>query len=163
MEYQALLEPVRVWRRSETIARPSPVPERGGLYAWYFQEAPDMRIDLSRCHSFDGLWLLYAGISPTEPPRNGRPPSRQNLRKRIQQHYCLNAEGSTLRLSLGCLLADRLGIELRRVGSGKRLTFTHEGEAKLNDWMEANAFVTWLEADEPWMLERKMIESWNCR
>src|SRR5436190_1960837 len=57
------------------------------------------------------------------------------------------------------LLADCLGIALRRVSSGKRLTFTHEREAKLNEWMQENAFVTWLEADEPWIIERQMIEA----
>lgn len=30
--------------------------------------------------------------------------------------------GSTLRLTLGCLLAEQLGIQLRRVGSGARVT-----------------------------------------
>ncbi|WP_394816236.1 GIY-YIG nuclease family protein [Streptomyces mooreae] len=42
--------------------------------------------------------------------------STQNLRKRVRYHYRGNAAGSTLRLTLGCLL----GLELRRVGSGKR-------------------------------------------
>ncbi|MFJ8030526.1 GIY-YIG nuclease family protein [Streptomyces sp. NPDC096032] len=60
-----------------------------------------------------------------------------------------NAEGSTLRLSLGCLL----DLELRRVGSGKRLTFGQAGEAKLSQWMADNARVCWVEHDEPWTLE----------
>ncbi|WP_386143941.1 GIY-YIG nuclease family protein [Streptomyces yanii] len=42
--------------------------------------------------------------------------STQNLRTRVRYHYRGNAAGSTLRLTLGCLL----GLELRRVGSGKR-------------------------------------------
>jgi hypothetical protein len=42
-----------------------------------------------------------------------------------------NAEGSTLRLSSGCILAEQLGIQLRRVGSGKRLTFG-TGEQRLS-------------------------------
>ncbi|MFF8174696.1 GIY-YIG nuclease family protein [Streptomyces chartreusis] len=45
--------------------------------------------------------------------------STQNLRKRVRHHYRGNAAGSTLRLTLGCLL----GLELRRVGGGKRMTF----------------------------------------
>ena len=48
--------------------------------------------------------------------------------------YRGNAYGSTLRLTLGCLLADQLGIELRRVGSGTRLTFG-DGEQALSEWM----------------------------
>ncbi len=46
-------------------------------------------------------------------------------------HYAGNAEGSTLRKTLGCLLADELGIELRRVGSGTRKTFV-DGEHRLS-------------------------------
>ncbi|MET9440781.1 GIY-YIG nuclease family protein [Streptomyces sp. NPDC006610] len=53
--------------------------------------------------------------------------STQNLRKRVRYHYRGNAAGSTLRLTLGCLL----GLELRRVGSGKRMTFGKAGEAIL--------------------------------
>jgi len=38
-----------------------------------------------------------------------------------------NAEGSTLRLSLGCILADQLGIELRRMAA---VTGSHSHGAK---------------------------------
>lgn len=78
------------------------------------------------------------GISPKRPPTNGRPPSRENLQSRIRYHFRGNAEGSTLRLTLGCLL----GLELRRVGSGKRLTFA-AGEARLTQWLADNARVCW--------------------
>jgi hypothetical protein len=71
-----------------------------------------------------------------------------------------NAEGSTLRLSLGCLLADELGIELRRVGSGKRLTFS-AGEERLSQWMDENARVVWHVCDEPWKLEERLISTVN--
>jgi GIY-YIG catalytic domain len=46
-------------------------------------------------------------------------------------HYTGNAEGSTLRKTLGCLLANELGIQLWRVGSGNRMTFI-EGEQALS-------------------------------
>lgn len=94
------------------------------------------------------------GISPSKPSI-----SRQQLKERVRQHYNNNAFGSTLRLTLGCLLADELGIELSRVGSsGKRLTFV-DGEQALSNWMEANALVTWMETPEPWVLEPQII-SW---
>lgn len=51
--------------------------------------------------------LLYVGISPKAPPSNGGAPSRSTLRKRLQTHYRGNAEGSTLRKTLGCLLAGQ--------------------------------------------------------
>jgi hypothetical protein len=64
--------------------------------------------------------------------------------------------GSTLRLSLGCILADHLGVELRRVGSGKRFTFS-AGEARLSAWMDENARSVWLTCEEPWKLEAILI------
>jgi hypothetical protein len=71
-----------------------------------------------------------------------------------------NAEGSTLRLTLGCLLSERLGIQLRRVGSGKRMTFG-EGEAALSAWMDENAFVCWMVCEQPWKVEQQIISSVN--
>jgi hypothetical protein len=71
-----------------------------------------------------------------------------------------SAEGSTLRLSLGCLLADHLGIELRPVGNSKRLTFS-TGEAPLSQWLEENARVTWHVCERPWELEEELISTFN--
>ena len=61
-----------------------------------------------------------------------------------------------MRKTLGCLLADELGIQLRRVGSGKRMTFA-EGEKALDRWMADNAYVSWLVRGRPWELEADLI------
>jgi hypothetical protein len=100
--------------------------------------------------------LLYTGISPDRPPRNGRPASKQTLLERIRYHYTGNTEGSTLRKTLGCLLAGELRIELRRVGTGKRMTFA-EGERTLSAWMAENAYVAWIVYQRPWELEDTLI------
>lgn len=157
-DLERLLDPPRLLTRSEVLSRPSPVPPRPGVYAWYFDRAPP-GVDTSGCHSVAGRMLLYVGISPKAPPVNGRAPSSQNLRKRLRTHYSGNAEGSTLRLTLGCLLVEEIGIALRRVGSGTRYTFTNPGECRLDDWMSRHAFVTWIEADRPWELEREILAS----
>lgn len=91
-------------RAEVVLSRPSPVPAASGVYGWWFRELP-ADIDTSGCAAKDGLILLYTGISPKKPPSNGKPPSSQQLRKRITTHYTGNAAGSTLRLTLGCLLA----------------------------------------------------------
>jgi hypothetical protein len=137
-ECRGLLTPDRVWSRSEVLSAPSPVPKSPGVYAWYFRNFPP-EIPTADCLRFNDLTLLYIGISTSAPPRNGKAPSKQNLFRRVRYHYRGNAAGSTLRLSLGCLLSVSLNIELRRVGSGNRLTFA-DGERRLSDWMEANAF-----------------------
>ena len=120
------------------------------MYAWYFRDIPPA-VPAAGCHTRDGLTLLYIGISPKNAS------SRQNLRKRVTYHYKGNAEGSTLRLTLGTLLAPISDFPLRRVGSGRRMTFTHLGEQWLDNWLARNAFVCWTEHPEPWHLEHELL------
>lgn len=139
------------------LGQPSPVPRAAGIYGWWFDEVPHAGIDVSGCGSRNGWTLLYAGISPKAPPRNGRSPSRQTLRGRIRTHYTGNAAGSTLRLTLGCLLAsNELPIALRRFGSGSRRHFG-AGERDLSRWMAAHARVSWLVVSTPWIVEEELI------
>jgi hypothetical protein len=153
-----LLCPDRLFSRAEILARPNPIPQDAGIYAWYFDDLPP-GIASGAYHVFDGRTLLYVGISPKEAPTNGAPASRQTLRTRLRTHYGGNAAGSTLRLTLGCLLARCLGLTLRRVGSGKRYTFTNPGECVLDRWMAQHAYVTWAAQDEPWLIENQMLTS----
>jgi hypothetical protein len=153
----ALVFPPRLWSRDEVRARPSAVPRSPGVYAWYFRELP-WPMDTSDCVTADGHTLLYIGISPKRPPANGRLPSGQTLASRVRYHYSGNAEGSTLRLTLGCLLSERLGIELRCVGGGTRMTFA-TGEQTLSAWMGQNAFVCWTVHDLPWEVEEHLIRT----
>jgi hypothetical protein len=154
-----LLNPGRLWRRDEVVgSRPSPVPRAAGVYAWYFARLPGA-IDVRGCHIHDGRPMLYAGIAPNKPYADGRR-SRTTIQQRVRYHHTGNAEGSTLRLTLGCLLAEELGIELRRVGSGTRRTFS-DGERKLSEWMGSNAFVCWTQDPEPWLLEADLIAQFD--
>src|SRR6185437_4481148 len=92
-----LIAPPQLWSRDEVFSQPSPVPKSSGVYAWYFREIP-RGTPTAGCVKHDGHTLLYVGISPSAPPLNGKPPSRQSLWHRIRYHYRGNAEGSTLRL-----------------------------------------------------------------
>jgi hypothetical protein len=154
-EVEAFVAPARVFSRQDVLVRPSPVPARPGVYGWWFRRWPSLTSADHCCHH-RGLALLYAGISPDRPPSNGRPASKQSLAGRIRYHYAGNAEGSTLRKTLGCLLAGELGIQLRRVGSGSRMTFG-AGEQVLSAWMAENAFVSWVVGEAPWELEDDLI------
>ena len=149
------LEPEHISTRAEVLARPCPVSDTGGVYGWWFRRPPT-DIDTSGCHTRDGLTLLYVGISPKEAPAKGDQRSKATLRSRINTHYTGNAEGSTLRRTLGCLLSQELGIELRRVGSGSRFTFL-EGEQRLSAWMAENALVAWVPCERPWEVEEELI------
>jgi hypothetical protein len=149
--YPKLLSPERLWTREEVLSTPCPVPAQRGVYAWYFKDIP-VDVPTKNCVMVGDLTLLYVGISPR---RNA---SKQNLRTRIRYHFKGQAGGSTLRITLGCLMSGQLGIELRRVGSGNVMTFT-KGEQNLSKWMANNAFVTWMTCDEPWKIEDKIIQN----
>lgn len=155
MELSALPNPATLWTRADCLARASGVPREAGVYAWFFVTPPPV-VPLAECHRAKGATLLYIGIPPARPGVEGSPSSRQTLRSRIRTHYRGNAAGSTLRLTLGCLLERELGIALQRVGHGDRCTF-REGEARLSDRMARNALVSWLPAAEPWRLEEALI------
>ncbi|MHA3020123.1 GIY-YIG nuclease family protein [Mycobacterium sp. BMJ-28] len=148
------------YTRDEVFADPCPVPAAAGAHGWWFREVPD-GIDVSGCAQREGWTLLYVGISPGPPRTDGKAQIPQDLRKRIRYHFGANnagADGSTLRKSLGVLLGEQLGFELRRIGSGKRQTFAG-GEAVLTRWMAENAAVSWVLHPEPWYLEPKLIDA----
>ena len=150
---ETLIAPHRLYSRSEALSKPSPIPAVSGIYAWYFSEISRVT-PIEGCIASGDKILLYVGISPDKA---GKPNSTQDLRKRITYHYRGNAEGSTLRRTLGTLLAPRSGFPLRRVGSGKRMTLTHAGEKWLDSWMEQNAFVCWMPHSSPWQVEKELI------
>lgn len=155
---QALTFPDHLWSRQEVLTRPNPVPAMSGIYAWYFDAVPP-EVPTDGCHALDGWARLYVGISPGRPRSPGEAPSTQNLRKRIRNHYRGNASGSTLRLTVGCLLSDELGLGLRRTGRTARLTWS-DGEARLSEWMERHARVVWATHPEPWLPEHELIGRW---
>jgi hypothetical protein len=78
------------------------VPVQNGLYAWYFRDIPP-HVPTDGCLKVNGYTLLYLGIAPDKA---NKPNSRSSLRKRIRQHFRGNAEGSTLRRTLGALLEE---------------------------------------------------------
>ena len=138
----ALQQPDRLWTRAEVLQRPSPVPPLPGIYGWHFTQPPAEGLPADR--------LLYVGIAPRHMRTRA---STQHLRKRLRYHYRGNSYGSTLRLTLGCLR----GLDLRRVGSGTRLTFGPAGEQALSEWMDEHARVCWLPIAQPWLIEAEAI------
>ena len=140
-----LLEPTKLYSDSMVLSGDCPVPKERGLCAWYFKEIPGIT-PTDGCVVKDDLTLLYLG-------------STGNLRERVTYHFRGNAEGSTLRRTLGVLLAEESGFPLRRVGIGKSMTFTKLGENWLNNWMQQNALVCWMIHLEPEKAKLDMIKN----
>lgn len=158
---QKILYPTRLVSRAEIIADPSLVPATSGIYGWYFDQCLAILSDrfLVGCHKYEGKTLLYIGIAPEEPIE-GKRPSNATLNSRIVGQHCNgDAEGSTLRFSLGCLLANQLGIQLRLRGTSKRFAIGDacRGEERLSEWMSHHAFVSFVEIWNPWELEKQIL------
>lgn len=114
--------------------------------------------DLSNWSLIQSWWaaidgLLYVRNSPSRPPRNGKPPSGQTIRRRIVNHCRSRAATSTLRLSFGCLL-----LQLRQAGTAGKRHFG-PGELVLNEWIAEHAHVSWIEHEESWMIEDELIST----
>jgi GIY-YIG catalytic domain len=154
----ALLYPGHLYSAADCLCRPSPIPTSPGVYAWYFDEVP-LGVPIDGCHHALGHTPLYVGIAPKAAKGQGVKPSIRTLRHRMRDHFCGNAEGSTLRLTLGCLLSEALSIKLRRVGSGRRHTFTNPGEIALDKWMAQHAHVAWAAVEEPWIVEERLLST----
>jgi hypothetical protein len=150
------LQPTRLWSAAEVLANFAPVPRSAGIYAWYFDETPP-GVPITGCRrSLDNQVLLYVGIAPKEAKTTLKSSTR-TLRDRLRDHLVGYAEGSTLHLTLGCLLADQLGIRLRRVGSGNRRTFTNPGEVILDRWLGAHAHIAFAAVECPWDVEARLL------
>lgn len=147
---EAFGSPARLWTRREVLQRSSPVPCAPGIYGWFLRNLPD-NVPLSGTVTIDGFHLLYIGIAPA------RPGSASNLRTRVRQHLAGNASGSTLRLTLGCLLSEQLRLVLSPTASG-RLTFG-SGESRLSEWFEQNSRIVWHTIAVPWTVEAEAIQS----
>ncbi len=157
-----ILKPDRLYSRAEVLTEKSKIiPASPGIYGWYFKSIP-LGVSLEGCTRYKDKWLLYIGICPKRLGKEGKP-SKRNLRKRIREHYGAkkenNASWSTLRLALGCLLANELNLHLCRIGQPEkfRIHFPAQEEIKLSEWMEKNAFVCWLEHQSPWEIEKEYI------
>jgi hypothetical protein len=157
-----LLNPDKLWSREEILNKPSPIPPENGIYAWYFKTTPNIGIFekyfsieqdnkvllLKDSHKFQNYQLLYIGISPKDNKSNN------NIKNRLRGHMNGNSYGSTLRLSLGCLLADELNITLQKHGSSLHFG---KGEDKLSQWISENTVVTFQLCNEPWSVEDEAI------
>lgn len=157
-----LLKPQKLWSRDDILQKPSRVPAQNGIYAWYFKTTPNKEIFknyfnidaetslLKNSFKLNGYQLLYIGISPKDKK------SKNNIRNRLRGHMNGNSYGSTLRLSLGCLLADELDISLNKYGSSIHFG---DGEKKLSEWIKNNTFVAFQVCDEPWNVEDEAIKT----
>ena len=128
-------------------------PLKKGVYTWWF-EPGTLEVPEAAYSVFEGRELLYVGIAPRKPTSAGKE-SASRLRGRLTTHATKDASRSTLRLSLGVLLADELDLSLGLYAG--RVNWGPEGELRLTQWVNQHAVVSWFVDDEPWVLEHELI------
>jgi hypothetical protein len=151
---RALTSPKRLYPPSKVLATID--PDIKGVYAWWFRNNTLPHVPLHGTRKFRAMSLLYVGTGPSSST------SRQFLRDRLKDHIGNDATRSTLRRSLGSLMAERLKLEFEviRVSGRTRCHFgLGSGENDLSDWMEKNARVSWVICDRPWLLETHLIRN----
>jgi len=132
----------------------SPPPRSSGIYGWYFDEPPP-HLQTHGCTPVKTgwwpfrtkWWLLYIGKA-------------KNLCDRIVTYHIRGGHyaGGTMssfRLSLGCLLSNKLGMILcyPPESFGKK-------EKNLNKWLEKHARVAWIETTDIDATEKKAIKNY---
>jgi len=145
------------WTKTFQDLQKRPPPNESGIYGWYFKEIPPYLPYKECAYARAGLmsrkWrLLYIGKG-------------KSLKKRILGfHFNGDADVSTLRLSLGCLLIKRYELCLYKKDSkteGKYdYTFGDKGEEKISDWMKKNARVTWVASPNYGTLEENAVHTY---
>jgi len=129
------------------------IPKTKGVYAWYFAHGK-LNVPANPYFRVDDFELVYVGIAGKKPESKG------SLRDRIyNQHINGNAEGSTLRFSLGILLRRKGSLlELKRKGIIKKhIEWSNEDD--LTEWICDNALVAWIEHKRPWIVEESAVKN----
>jgi hypothetical protein len=138
------------WSDVGTVCIP---PTDTGIYGWWFSEVPP-QVPIKDCVFHRGHRLLYVGIGDD-----------RSLKERLSDHCHDDASRSTLRKTLGCLLADVLDLSLivARWSRDKRgrpkphYGFAGEHERALSAWMRAHLRVAWVACERPIGHERRIL------
>ncbi len=141
---ERILHPRRLTRPSDA----NKSPREKGIYGWYFAPGT-LPVPEAQYETTDDYELLYVGIAPKDAV------SKSLLRPRLVRHATGDASRSTLRLTLGVLLADELGLTLGIHQT--RRNWGPDGEDRLTRWMNEQARIAWAVDPAPWVVERELL------
>ena len=132
---------------------PDFLPEVAGVYALLLDDPVALAPALERAHlSLDPLRLgqraiLYLGSTG------------DSLRRRLKCHLSHDTCRSTFRMSLGALLADELGLEVRVVSGQRYFGFEPASEQRLSRWIDDNMSVALRTSNHALVEEKSLIAS----
>ncbi len=130
------------------------IPDEPGAYAVFFDSGTCLLersgyLDFDNVYppSFDGFDLLYVGAT------------MDSLRRRAMQHVVGDSRTSSLRMTVGALLAGDL--DLDPVGDGSRTYFNFgDGERRLTQWLCAHTRVAVHPCPQPFAIEKWLLREY---
>jgi hypothetical protein len=151
VEHQAVIVqvPSKLFTVGDVVNKPSAAPDQAGIYAWWFDELPNVPLEGS--WEKGGFRLAYVGIA------SYRPGSRRTLRQRLYNHCKGPIATSTLRRSLAAILIDELDLH-PFVGNGHKIRLADGEEARLSAWLAAHGRVAWIADATPWVYETELLK-----
>jgi hypothetical protein len=142
--------PSKLFTVADVIKRPSAAPNEAGLYAWWFDDLPNVPLEGAR--EQEGFRLAYIGIASA---REGSP---RTLKMRLSNHCNGPIATSTLRRSLAALLMAELNLQPIR-SPGQKTWLAEAGEFRLTEWLAKHARITWTASATPWLLEEDLLRN----
>lgn len=124
------IQPVSAMR-----AHPGLIPDVGGLYALILDHPEELDPSLERARLkleevfLGGRHVLYIGATG------------HSLRRRLKHHLADDTCMSTFRMSLGAVLMETLGLEVRVVPGQRYFGFSPESEQMLSAWIAEHVSV----------------------
>jgi hypothetical protein len=145
------LHPIALYASQKVVSDAAVGADVRGVYGVFFKRTERV---LERCGylDFDQRMpveahegqLLYVGAS-LDP-----------LRRRVLAHLSGSSQGSSLRMTLGALFAEDLGLD--PISDGRR-NYYHfgSGEGRLTEWIVENSSVGFYASDDPYGIERQIL------
>lgn len=132
--------------------KPHLLPNKPGNYLFCLKgnsKLPDILI-VPIVSKFENLRVIYTGI--TGKSLQGRD---------SKQHFNGNAEGSTVRSSVGALLGFKNTFRITKKGKTKKTKYKIDQEVQISDWMKGNLIMYYIESEDYTENEDKLINHFN--
>ena len=147
----ATLHRVRNLRMNKSI-----LPKQRGVYAWFFETAPD-QVPTRGCLRREGMYLLYIGTAGADLRKKG------NLYRRLgASHLSGNERRSTLMQTFAAVMSELSGPAIAKLEpKGLKYHTSKSGEMAMREWMDLNTAVCWIEHPAPAEVEAELIDRYR--
>ena len=135
------------------------LPNSPGLYFWYFQNIDEIfseeqteKLYFDSVKKINGYFLLYIGIAVG-----------QSIKQRITDKHLNSAHVSTLRHSIGVLLANKARLKPSLTAEAGKFALDKDWgvEKRITEYIKENAKISWIIDENPNRLETLFLNNYK--